>query len=100
MDGLRFLFYFVHNASGPNGIASELRQLEFSQRPGMHQPIEDGDELFFAQADREFLSQMGICAEISGAQNGGFHNAKTNMRENAVVSISAQDGFPHRKLPI
>jgi hypothetical protein len=70
MDSLRFLYCFLSDRSEPDWSASELRQLEFSLRPGMHQPIEDPNESSLTPRDREFLSQMGICTEIDGAENG------------------------------
>ena len=74
MSRLRFLHYFVHHRSGPDEIV--LTQLEFSQRPGMHQPIEDFEGSPFTRADRKFLSQVGICSDIRGTHDGTFPNSK------------------------
>jgi hypothetical protein len=82
MDGLPFLHYFLYNRSGPDEITSDVRRPEFSQRPGMHQPIEDLEGSPFTWEDREFLSQMGICSEISGTDDQRSHGSKSSSKAN------------------
>lgn len=70
MEVLRFLNYHFRDRSEPYGVASTARLPEFSQRPGMHQPVEDPQESPFTRADHELLGQMGIRVSRLPTQEG------------------------------
>lgn len=100
MDIQRFLHSFAHHRFRPRGAPREITCSEVSQRPGMHQQIEDLDASFFTQADLDLLDQMGIC----GTRVAGDHEVddpKIYRREGVVVEAGpSQPGFPEVKLPI
>ena len=60
MDIRRSLQSFVHDRFGSHSVDTELSYPDFSQRPGMHQPVEDQDASLFSRTDLDLLRQMGI----------------------------------------
>ncbi len=58
----RFLLYFTGN--GPDRYSTPRGTAEFSVfcSPGMHQVMEEPEEIALTREDQEFLHQMGVCA--------------------------------------
>jgi hypothetical protein len=89
MDFLRFFYSLESDGDRSHEVASASRQLALSQRPGMHQTIEDPDGILFTSADRKLLCQMGICPAIRGAAHCPADNSQVDCeRETMVASVS------------
>jgi hypothetical protein len=58
----RFLLYFTGNR--PDRCSTPHGNAEFSVfcSPGMHQVMEEPEEIAFTREDQEFLHQLGVCA--------------------------------------
>ena len=101
MNVVRFLHHFVTNGSGPGRVASELKLPGFSQRPGMHQPIEEPCRTPLTIDDRELLHAMGICSVMRpepAAQSTGSESDSCGDKVN--TGASRQPDFPGGKVPI
>lgn len=100
MNVVRFLHHLT-NGSGPGRVASELKLPGFSQRPGMHQPIEDPYGTPLTIDDRELLHEMGICSEIRQEPMARSTGSETGSGgEKVNTGVSKQPDFPGGKVSI
>ncbi len=64
----RFLHDFSDQKFEDRRMRDSTFELAVSRRPGMHQLIEDPDELALTGEDEDFLRGMGICTRLAPAR--------------------------------
>jgi hypothetical protein len=64
----RFLLYFTGIKSERFSVPRGTAEPSVFCSPGMHQIMEEPEEIAFTREDQEFLRQMGVCATSKEGQ--------------------------------